>query len=141
MVFLRKHGMYIPPELEAARRRILFVDDKSKLLGALKRAMKPHEAEVEFVTAESGVDALVMIGASKPDFLFFDPAMPGLDGFDVLFRLKARPDTSGIDVVLTTDGKSRAMESRALALGAKAVIDKPVSAAQMIELSSTRARA
>src|ERR1700679_3344215 len=84
VVFLRKHGMYIPPELEAAKRRILFVDDNSKLLGALKGEMEQHLDGVEFPTAESAGAALVMIGETKPDVLFFAPAITGFDGFDVL---------------------------------------------------------
>jgi CheY-like chemotaxis protein len=52
--------------------------------------------------AANGLDALVSIAAQRPDVLILDLAMPGLDGFGVLDRLRDRPETRGLPVVVLT---------------------------------------
>lgn len=141
VVFLRKHGMYIPPELDVSKRKVLFVDDHPALLRELKRAMKPYHEKVELLTAESAVEALVMIGLDRPDVLFLDYSMPDLDGMAVLAQLKSRPETRSIEVVLVTGALTPQLEKKAHALGAKAVVRKPISPADVVELSSIKASA
>lgn len=52
--------------------------------------------------AENGLVALEAVRKSSPDLIFLDLQMPGMNGFELLERLKADPATSGIPVVAVT---------------------------------------
>ena len=134
LAFIRKTGGYVPPELNAPTRKVLFVDDEGHVLGAMKRAMKAFADTVNFQTAQSGLDALVRIGTERPDVLVLDVAMPGVDGLEVLAKLKANPDTSGIEVVVMSVSVTPQLEKKALDLGARAVRQKPISAEDLVGL-------
>ncbi len=134
ITFLRHHGMYVPPELNVAKPKILFVDDEGHVLGAMKRAMKPYEDKVEFLTAQSAVEALVRVGDERPDVLVLDVAMPQVDGLEVLAKLKANPATQGIEVVILSASVTPQLERKALKLGARSVREKPISAGDLVGL-------
>ncbi len=136
VAFMRAHGMFIPPELRGARVKGLLVDDEPRVLGAMKRAMKAHEGTVEFLTAGSGMEALVMLGSEKPDVLALDIVMPDMDGWEVLRRLKERPETAKVDVIILSGNLTPATTRKALALGARAVCNKPISAAELARLAT-----
>ena len=69
VVFLRKHGMYIPPELEPTKRKVLFGDSDPKQVRDLKQGMKPFGERVELVTTESAAEALLLVGLHRPDLV------------------------------------------------------------------------
>jgi excisionase family DNA binding protein len=132
--FLRTHSMYIPDALRGAGIKVLLVDDDTSLLQSLSRAMKSHKDKFELSTSSSGIEALVKLGSERPDILVIDVHMPGLDGFEVLKRLKQNPATSGINVVFFTGKPSAELEKRAVEAGAKALLAKPLTAAKLVEV-------
>lgn len=130
VVFLRTHKMFVPPELTGAVRRVLLVDDDPLVAKALERGLK-RSPELQVSTRSSGVAALVEIGASRPDVLVLDLHLPDLDGLQILERLKANPATASIVVVLVSGKLTAELGKRAMSLGAKAVLAKPVTAATL----------
>ncbi len=138
VAFMRAHGMFVPPELGATRVKVLLVDDEPRILGAMKRALKAHEGAVELLTARTGMEALVMLGSEKPDVLVLDIVMPDMDGLEVLRRLKGRKETEKLDIVILSGNLTAAIKRKALALGARAVYDKPISAAELVRLATGR---
>ena len=78
--------------------RILVVDDESMVREYLERALTRVGHHVQ--TAESGEDALEQVARGVPDVVLCDIRMPGIDGMEVLRRLKEqRPD---VQVVMMT---------------------------------------
>src|ERR1022692_687553 len=77
--------------------KILLVDDNPMVLGMLQQALAPL-AEVS--TANDSADALLKAVEEIPDLLISDYRMPGMDGRQLLEKLKSRPATSGIAVIL-----------------------------------------
>jgi DNA-binding response OmpR family regulator len=61
---------------------ILIVDDESDILDMLEDLLKSGEDEVRVAKAQNGVDALLMIGETKPDLLILDIMLPGMNGFE-----------------------------------------------------------
>ena len=49
----------------------------------LEALMRSGEDDVKVAKAQNGVDALLMIGETKPDLLILDIMMPGINGYDV----------------------------------------------------------
>ncbi|NID17349.1 LytR/AlgR family response regulator transcription factor [Luteibacter yeojuensis] len=94
--------------------RTLLVDDEVLARLALRQALATH-ADVDIVgECGNAAEALQAYGALKPDLLFLDIRMPGLDGFKLLRELK--PDTLPMVVFATAYGQHalRAFDANAL---------------------------
>ncbi len=71
--------------------RAVIADDEKFSRVSLKRMLKAHP-QIEIVDeATDGVEAIEKIEASKPDLVFLDIQMPGLNGFEVLRALTGTP--------------------------------------------------
>jgi HD-like signal output (HDOD) protein len=71
-------------------KRILFVDDDPSLLEALRRMLRPQRARWETMFAGGGEDALRMLELSPFDVVVTDMRMPGMDGAQLLERVRDR---------------------------------------------------
>lgn len=77
--------------------KVMVVDDNPLILDLLKKGLEPH-AKIEAMT--DGTDALVKALENPPDLVISDYRMPGVDGRQLLDKLKAKPQTQKIPVVL-----------------------------------------
>jgi CheY-like chemotaxis protein len=77
--------------------KLLLVDDNPMVLGMLRKALAPL---ANVTTASDAADALLKAVDDLPDLLVTDYRMPGMDGRQLVDRLKSRPATSGISVVM-----------------------------------------
>ncbi|HUB06539.1 MAG TPA: response regulator [Myxococcales bacterium] len=133
--FAEHYGMPVPEQLRGlARTNVLVVDDEPRFLSALRRGLEPFEDELGVLTADNGIEALVMIGSRKPDILILDLRMPFLDGLQVFERLREREDTRGIRIILMSGDLSPDLAERCLKRGAVACLEKPVRVAEMVQL-------
>jgi putative two-component system response regulator len=106
---------------------ILLVDDAHENLTLLTELLMPMY-EVRAVT--SGERALKAAqGPPRPDLILLDVMMPGMDGHEVLQRLKADGRTASIPVLFVTAMDSSADEERGLQSGAVDYITKPIKPA------------
>ncbi|MBL9015455.1 MAG: response regulator, partial [Myxococcales bacterium] len=112
--------------------RLLVVDDDALQLRALQRSMRAHK-HVELTIADNAIDALLHVGAKRPDVVVMDIFMPGLDGLEACRRIKANPATSDIAVILASAGMTRELEERARDAGAERAIAKPLDLAAILE--------
>jgi len=77
--------------------KILLVDDNPMVLGMLRQCLAPLAI---VSTATDGADALLKAVDDPPDLLVSDYRMPGMDGRQLVEKLKSRPATAGVSVVL-----------------------------------------
>lgn len=103
--------------------KILAVDDSSFNLRVIKGMLSDH---YEVFGAISGEIAFRYLRQKKPDLILLDIAMPGMDGFEIMRRLKACPEYSHITVIYLTAKSDKATEAECLRLGAYDFIAKPV---------------
>jgi DNA-binding response OmpR family regulator/DNA-binding CsgD family transcriptional regulator len=89
-----------PPLDRAGADLVLIVDDVPDNLSVLHDAL--DEAGFTVLVATNGEAALQRAGQALPDIVLLDAVMPGIDGFEVARRLKARPDTAHIPIVFMT---------------------------------------
>jgi len=80
--------------------KVLIIDDESLIRKSTALLLK--KIDVNSVVAENGAQGLLLAASERPDLIFFDLKMPGLDGFEVLSRLKADKDLAHIPVVVFT---------------------------------------
>jgi len=102
--------------------RILVVDDVPQNVRLLEAVLEPRGYEV--VTASDGLAALELVGSSRPDLVLLDVLMPGMDGYAVCRRIRAREETAVLPVVMVTS--STGQEKRqAIEAGADDFVQKP----------------
>jgi CheY-like chemotaxis protein len=77
--------------------KILLVDDNPMVLGLLQGALTPL---AKVTTSNDSADALLKAVDDPPDLLVSDYRMPGMDGQQLVEKLKSRPKTAGISVIL-----------------------------------------
>ncbi len=109
----------------STRPRILLVDDDAPLLATLRESLEQVLPEAVVSTASDGYDALVHVGAARPDVLVLDIRMPRLDGLEVCRRLKARKETAGIRILAMTGFPDGQIRDAVLACGADDFLEKP----------------
>ena len=77
-------------------------------------------------TAANGQQALDAVSAQKPDLILLDLMMPGIDGFEVIRRLKKNPDTADIRIVILSALNSNEDVVKGFSVGADDFIMKPI---------------
>jgi CheY-like chemotaxis protein len=80
--------------------KILAIDDDPKAIELVTAALEPEGFQV--LKSYSGEEGIKIAAAEQPDMVILDLLMPGMNGFEVLNRLKASPTTSKVPVVLFT---------------------------------------
>ncbi len=110
--------------------RILVVDDTPDNLFLMNALF---EDRYEVIQAASGQEALAIVMAGNtPDMVLLDIMMPGMDGYEVLRRLRQHPPTASIPVIFLTALAGPQEERLGLDLGAIDYLTKPVNPDQVI---------
>jgi adenylate cyclase len=108
-----------------SKARILVVDDTPDNLYLMSALL---EEQYDVSTAETGEQALAITASEMPpELILLDIMMPGMDGYEVLRRLRRNPATSSIPVIFLTALTSIEEEQFGLDLGAVDYITKPIS--------------
>jgi CheY-like chemotaxis protein len=107
-----------------AGRRALIVDDSRSARVILSRMLEQHGLAVD--TAESAEQALEYLQQHRPDVIFMDHLMPGMDGFQAVQAIKSDPQTATIPLMMYTSQEGELYVSQARALGAIGVLPKTV---------------
>ena len=105
------------------KKRILIVEDNPDLVEVLMLFLASVSRNLSIATAHSGFEALERIEEDLPSLVILDVMMPGMDGFEVLSRLKRLPKEKRPPVMVLT-GYSDAL-ARAKEAGADEVMLKP----------------
>ena len=118
-------GSVAPAPLPAVRDagHLLVVDDNQYNREMLHRRLERQGYAVSL--AESGVQALEMLRTGGFDLVLLDILMPGLDGLDVLARMKADPSLSGLPVIMISAVDEMDSVVRSIEMGAEDYLAKP----------------
>ena len=104
---------------------VLIVDDEKSNIIALTHILS---AEYTVYFAKNGPDAIELAEKFLPDVILLDILMPGMDGYEVISRLKKGNKTNEIPVIFITGLTGVEEEEKGLSLGAVDYISKPFSA-------------
>ena len=104
---------------------ILFIDDDlgSRVLYEKACAILGHLS----LLADTAKQGIILAQENQPDLIILDLSLPDLDGYHVLSRLRQKPKTARIPVVIISAGISDQDPQDAKAAGAAAYLTKPVS--------------
>ena len=110
--------------------RILIVEDEEPLSLLLRYNLEAEGYEVE--TVARGDDAEVKLREQAPDLVVLDWMLPGLSGIELCRRLRARPPTKALPIIMLTARGEESERIRGLATGADDYIVKPFSVPELI---------
>lgn len=110
----------------------LIVDDSKSARLVLKRLLETHALDVD--TAESAELALDYLNDHRPDVIFMDHMMPGMDGFEAVSAIKNNPQTATIPIMMYTSQKGEVYVGQARALGAVGVLPKEVEPVEVSKM-------
>jgi CheY-like chemotaxis protein len=110
-------------------KRALIVDDSKSARMFLSRILEKYELDVDMTeTAELAIDYLAH---HRPDVIFMDHLMPGMDGFQALQAIKNNPRTATIPIMMYTSQEGELYLGQARALGAVGVLPKQIKQADV----------
>ena len=108
----------------------LIVDDSRTARVVLQKMLEEHDLLVDNVG--SAELALAYLSENRPDIIFMDHEMPGMDGFEAVTAIKKNPATATIPIMMYTAQEGELYVGQARALGAVGVLPKQV---EPVELS------
>lgn len=79
---------------------VLIIDDSPTEVHVIRRALEQHGFQT--ATAGDGAEGIRLAKQMKPDLIFMDIVMPGVNGYQATRTLSQDPDTSGIPVIMVT---------------------------------------
>lgn len=118
-------------------KKVLMVDDDRTLLRLYELEMDGWDLPLTVMKAYDGFEALIQIGAERPDLLISDLSMPGMDGFRMIRTLRENPIYASMAIIVISGLEKATM----LAMGLPSdipVFPKPVPFAQL-QAAVTRA--
>ncbi|MBI4336694.1 MAG: response regulator [Chloroflexi bacterium] len=111
-------------------KKVMVADDEEDMRALLAATFESDQYEL--VLAEDGIQALEVARREKPDLVFLDVRMPGLDGYQVCRALKHDPATARIKVVLVTAMAQDHDRQRGRDAGADDYFTKPFSPTKLL---------
>jgi CheY-like chemotaxis protein len=110
---------------------VVVVDDEVDSLEVAARILQYYNADVH--TAINGKDALRIIRNIMPRFVISDLSMPQMDGWEMLREMQMDAELSNIPVIALTAHAMRGDRERALEVGFKGYLTKPLSPAPLMK--------
>jgi twitching motility two-component system response regulator PilH len=104
-------------------KKVLVVDDSATDREHLQNVLEKQNITV--LSASTGQDALKMASAERPDIIFLDIIMSGMDGYAVCRSLREDENTKGIPIIFVSSKKNRADIMWANEQGGSGYIVKP----------------
>jgi len=116
--------------LPSVKPMIVLVDEDEKHRFHIK--MMLESLDVDIIETDTGEKALSVIEIQKPHLVISDLFMQGLDGFDLLSKIKGQSDLNSIQLIIITSAVDMATKEKAFLLGAEGCFEKPVTQEQLI---------
>ena len=110
--------------------RVLIVEDEEALSLLLRYNLESEGYEVE--VCDRGDDADTRLKESAPDLLILDWMLPGLSGIELCRRLRARPETERLPIIMLTARGEESERIRGLSTGADDYVVKPFSTPELM---------
>ena len=127
----------INPEVDQSQVTILVVDDIPLNVLLIRKMLGKFKFNI--LTANNGQAALDTVAAHNVDLVLLDLMMPGMDGYEVLTRLRNQEETKELPVVILSALNSSDDVTKGFQLGANDFITKPIIMERLLTCVATQA--
>jgi CheY-like chemotaxis protein len=104
---------------------ILLVDDSAFNTRYISQVITP--LGYKLITAHTGQEALRLLTTGKPNLIIMDIQMPEMDGFECCEQIKKNAAYANIPVIFVTGSHDEKDKAKAMSMGAKAYLTKPIN--------------
>ncbi|MFM5899463.1 MAG: response regulator transcription factor [Dolichospermum sp.] len=115
---------------------ILVIEDESQILSNLQEILEL--ADFNVITAVDGITGLQLAKSKNPDLIICDIMMPGLNGYEVLQKLRQEPRCADIPLIFLTAKANRNDLRQGMCLGADDYITKPFEPTEILQAVKAR---
>jgi len=112
------------------QKTVLYIEDNLHNRRIVRKILGSRGYSV--IEAEDGLTGLSMVRELKPPLVILDIGLPGIDGLEVVARIKADAELQAIPVIALTASAMRGDRERFLAAGCDDYLSKPVQAMELI---------
>ena len=110
--------------------RVLVIEDELPLAEMLQYNLEAEGFRVSH--AETGEDAEILVAEEEPDLIILDWMLPQVSGIELCRRLRSRPDTRAIPILMLTARGEESDRIRGLSTGADDYVVKPFSLPELM---------
>ena len=103
----------------------LYIEDNPANMRLVERIVK-RRPDLELLTADEPHNGLQIAFTHKPDIILLDISLPGIDGYEVLHRLRMEPVTESIPVIAISANAMKTDVERGSASGFASYLTKPI---------------
>ena len=114
------------------QKTVLYIEDNFHNRRIVRKILQSRGYSL--VEAEDGISGLAMVQELKPPLVLLDIGLPGMDGLEVVGRIKADEELQKIPVIALTASAMRGDRERFLAAGCDDYLSKPVQAMELIDM-------
>jgi CheY-like chemotaxis protein len=114
------------------QKTVLYIEDNFHNRRIVRKILQSRGYSL--VEAEDGISGLAMVQELKPPLILLDIGLPGMDGLEVVGRIKADEKLQKIPVIALTASAMRGDRERFLAAGCDDYLSKPVQAMELIDM-------
>src|SRR5687768_14845277 len=113
--------------------RVLVVDDTEDIRALLRVVFRRSAFPMTVDEAASGKEALEKVEATPPHIMILDIMMPGMDGYEVCRRIRAREETARLPVIMLTAREDTESRNQGFLAGADDYLVKPCNPRELLE--------
>lgn len=115
-----------------SQKTVLYIEDNSHNRRIVRKILTSRGYEV--LEAEDGISGLEMVQKHKPPLILLDIGLPGMDGLEVVGRIKADEALRHIPVIALTASAMRGDRERFLEAGCDDYLSKPIRVIELIKM-------
>jgi DNA-binding response OmpR family regulator len=109
--------------------KVLIIDDSPTIVVALRKILQTAGyITFEALDAEKGIEAAIQ---NKPDLIFLDIVLPGMNGFEALRKMRRDPRTQDIPIVMISGNEAATEQFYANRIGADDFMKKPFARSEV----------
>jgi two-component system cell cycle response regulator DivK len=113
------------------QKTVLYIEDNFHNRRIVRKILQSQGYSL--IEAEDGISGLTMVQKLKPPLVLLDIGLPGMDGLEVVKRIKADATLREIPIIALTASAMRGDRERFLAAGCDDYLSKPVQAMELID--------
>lgn len=120
-----------PRVTPAAGTKILIVDDSRSVRRVMGTMLR--QSGYQALEAEDGAQGIEMAHSHKPNLIFMDVMMPGMDGFQATRKLQSNVDTQDIPVIIISGNQQATIKTWVDKIGARDFMAKPFERGELFQ--------
>lgn len=123
--FLHENSIPVHGDLKEGGVKVLVVDSQESVVNVVRRFLERSQSSFMIETATDSFEAGHRMGVFRPDIVFLDLELPGLDGVALCRRLREHPEFAGTQVIAMAPSENGDLTGKALEAGAAGGLRKP----------------